>query len=123
MNVVTLPQPAAEVDGPLLSHGQQMNAPVTASMLRELFTLHLSIPERVTADDAVLAILSRGLSGGDILNICLNAIHLGITDVDSAKSKVTQVMLEREILKVRKAKAEHSGEKQGPKRRIGFQPG
>jgi hypothetical protein len=58
MNVVTLPQPAAEVDGPLLSHGQQMNAPVTASMLRELFTLHLSNPERVTADDAVLAGLS-----------------------------------------------------------------
>jgi hypothetical protein len=30
-------------------------------------------------------------------------------------------MLEREIVKVRKAKAEHSGEKQGPKRRIEFQ--
>jgi hypothetical protein len=29
-------------------------------------------------------------------------------------------MIEREIGKVRKAKAEHSGEKQGAKRRIGF---
>jgi hypothetical protein len=123
MNVVTLPQPAAEVDGPLLSHGQQMNAPVTTSMRRELFALHLPNPDRVKADYEVLADLSRGLSGGDILNVCVNAIYAGSVDPDPAKSKVTQVMLEREILKVRKAKAEHSGEKQGPKRRIGFQPG
>jgi hypothetical protein len=33
---------------------------------------------------------------------------------------VTQAMLEQEIAKVKKAKAEHSGEKQGAKRRIGF---
>jgi hypothetical protein len=33
-------------------------------------------------------------------------------------------MLEREIAKVKRAKAEHSGEKVGQKRRrIGFQPG
>jgi hypothetical protein len=43
-------------------------------MRRELFVLHLPNPDRVRADDAVLAGLSRGLSGGDILNICLNAI-------------------------------------------------
>jgi hypothetical protein len=58
MNVVTLTQHAAEVDDSLLNHVQQINAPVTASMLRELFTLHLSNPERVTADDEVLAGLS-----------------------------------------------------------------
>ena len=39
------------------------------------------------------------------------------------KWTVTQGMLEREIAKARKAKAEHSGEKAGPKRRIGFQAG
>jgi len=50
----------------------------------------------------------------------VNAIHAGSTDVDSAKWRVTQGMLEREIKKVRKAKAEHSGEKGGAKRRIGF---
>jgi len=94
-----------------------------ASMRRELFVLHLPNPDRVTADYAVLAELSRGLSGGDILNVCVNAIYAGSVDVDSAKWGVTQGMIEREIAKVRKAKAEHSGEKQGSRRKIGFQPG
>ena len=93
------------------------------SMRRELFALHLPNPDRVQADYAVLAELSRGLSGGDILNVCVNAIYAGSVDSDSAKWLVTQGMLEREIKKVRQAKAEHSGEKEGPKRRIGFQPG
>ena len=92
-------------------------------MRRELFAHHLPNPERVTADYAVLAGLSRGLSGGDILNICVNAIHAGSTDVDSTRWKVTQAILEREIAKVQKAKAEHSGEKAVTKRRIGFLPG
>jgi SpoVK/Ycf46/Vps4 family AAA+-type ATPase len=89
-------------------------------MRRELFTLHLPCPERVTADYAVLAELSRGLSGGDILNVCVNAIHAGSTDDDPEKWQVTQAMLEREIAKVKKAKAEHSGEKNKCRRRIGF---
>jgi hypothetical protein len=67
--------------------------------------------------------LKRGLSGGDILNVCVNAIHAGSTDADPAKWQVRQGMLEREIAKVRKAKAEHSGEKGKSRRRIGFQPG
>ncbi len=66
---------------------------------------------------AVLAELSRGLSSGDILNICVNAIHAGSTDANPERWMVTQGMLEREI-----AKAEHSGEKAGQKRRIGFLP-
>jgi hypothetical protein len=41
-------------------------------------------------------------------------------DSDSAKWVVTQAMLEREISKVKKAKAEHSGEKGQCRRRIGF---
>jgi hypothetical protein len=91
-------------------------------MRRELFALHLPNPDRVTADYAVLAELSRGLSGGDILNVCVNAIHAGSTDADPAEWQVTQGMLQREIAKVRKAKAEHSGEKSKNRRRIGFQP-
>jgi hypothetical protein len=71
---------------------------------------------------AVLADLSRGLSGGDILNVCVNAIHAGSTDADSAKWLVTQELLEREIAKVRLAKAEHSGKKGKSRRKIGFQP-
>jgi hypothetical protein len=92
-------------------------------MRRELFTHHLPNPERVTADYAVLAGLSRRLSGGDILNVCVNAIYAGSVDSDSTKWAVTQEMIEREIAKVKRARVEHSGEKQGPKRRIGFQPG
>ena len=41
---------------------------------------------------------------------------------ESGEVEITHGMLEREIAKVRKAKAEHAGEKAGPKRRIGFQP-
>jgi hypothetical protein len=92
-------------------------------MRRYLFSYHLPNPDRVQADYAVLAGLSRGLSGGDILNVCVNAIYAGSVDPDSTKWAVTQEMLEREIAKVRKAKAEHSGERTGVRRRIGFQPG
>ena len=91
-----------------------------ASMRRELFALHLPNPDRVRADYAVLAELSRGLSGGEILNICLNAIYAGSTDPNPQRWVVTQAMIEAEIAKAKKAKAEHSGEKTGPKRRIGF---
>ena len=94
-----------------------------ASMRRELFALHLPNPDRVQADYAVLAELSRGLSGGDILNVCVNAIHAGSTDADSEKWQVTQAMIEAEIKKVKKAEEEHSGEKGKEKRVIGFQPG
>ena len=89
-------------------------------MRRELFALHLPNPERVEADYAVLAELSKGLSGGDILNVCVNAIHVGSVDPNPDRWMVTQELLEQEISKVRKAKAEHSGEKGKSRRRIGF---
>ena len=89
------------------------------AMRRELFALHLPNHSRIEADFAVLAGLSRGLSGGDILNICVNAIHAGSTDADPAKWKVTQEMMEREIKKVRRAKKEHEGKAKSTSR-IGF---
>ena len=89
-------------------------------MRRELFALHRVNPDRVQAEDTVLSELSKGLSGGDILNICVNAIHAGSTDANPERWMVTQGMLEREIAKAKKAKAEHSGERAGQKRRIGF---
>ena len=88
-------------------------------MRRELFALHLPNPERVKADYAVLAELSRGLSGGDILNICLYAIHAGSRDPDPAKWKVTEEMLLREIKRAKAAKEEQGG-KSWKGRRIGF---
>jgi SpoVK/Ycf46/Vps4 family AAA+-type ATPase len=89
-------------------------------MRRELFALHLPNHSRIDADFAVLAGLSRGLSGGDILNICLNAIHAGSVDEDPAKWRITQEMLEREIEKARAAREEHSGKAKREKRVIGF---
>ncbi len=93
-----------------------------ASMRRELFALHLPNHSRVEADFAVLAELSRGLSGGDILNVCVNAIHAGSTDAEPEKWMVTQEIIEGEIRKVSKAKAEHLGAKERSRRKIGFQP-
>ncbi len=89
-------------------------------MRQELFALHLPNPDRVDADYAVLAELSKGLSDEDILNVCVNAIYAGSTDIDTAKWRVMQAMLQREIAKAKKAKVEHAGKKAGPKRRIGF---
>jgi hypothetical protein len=76
----------------------------------------------VQADYAVLAELSKGLSGGDILNVCVNAIHAGSVDPNPERWIVTQGILEHEIAKVKKAKSEHSGERGKEKRGIGFQP-
>lgn len=60
-------------------------------MRRELFSLHLPNHSRFWRT------FSRGLSGGDILNICVNATHAGSTDAAPAKWRVTQEMMEREI--------------------------
>jgi hypothetical protein len=46
------------------------------------------------ADYAVLAELSRGLSGGNILNICVNAIYAGSVDSDPAKWRVKMPILD-----------------------------
>jgi ATP-dependent 26S proteasome regulatory subunit len=95
-----------------------------ASMRRELFALHLPNPDRVQADYAVLSELSKGLSGGDILNICINAIYAGSTDAAPDQWKVTQEMMEREIekaKKAKKAKAEHGRKTRRVKRVIGSQ--
>jgi ATP-dependent 26S proteasome regulatory subunit len=79
-----------------------------ASMRRELFALHLPNPDRVQANYAVLSELSKGLSGGDILNVCVNSIYAGSTDANPERWMLTQVILEREIAKAKKAKAVES---------------
>jgi len=90
------------------------------TMRRELLALHLPNHGRVEANFADLARFSRGLSGGDILNIALNAIHAGSAEADPAKWKVTQEMIEREIEKVRAAREEHEGKVKRGRRVIGF---
>jgi len=90
------------------------------AMRRELFALHLPNHGRVDANFANLAASSVGLSGGDILNICINAIHAGSVDADPKKWKITQGMLEREIERMRVAREEHSGKGKRGRRVIGF---
>jgi hypothetical protein len=73
------------------------NSRPDASMRRELLALHLPNPERMKANLRSLAEQSLGLSGGGILNICLNAIHAGSRDPDPAKWLVTEDLLLREV--------------------------
>jgi hypothetical protein len=54
-------------------------------MRRRLFELHLPNRERVSADLNILAAESKGLSGGDILNICLNSIYAGSAADDAGE--------------------------------------
>ena len=105
-------------------HGRKINPSESygCRLFGSTFALHLPNPDRVEADYAVLSELSKGLSGGDILNICVNAIHAGSADPNPERWKVTQVMLEWEIAKAKKAKAEHSGKNGKSRRRIGFLP-
>ena len=73
-----------------------------------------SSTEGCLANFAVLAGLSRGLSGGDILNICLNAIHGGRADAGDAADAGTG------IAKAKRAKMEHWGIGATMTRGIGF---
>lgn len=91
-------------------------------MRRELFALHLPNPDRVQADFSALADLSRGLSGGAMLNICINAIYAGSTNPKAERWMVTQEKLDREIARAKEAKVEHAGKNGKTRRRIGFQP-
>lgn len=75
------------------------------------------------AAQPAFAELPKGLSGRYSLNLCLNAIFAGSTDPNPERWAVTQAMIEAEIAKARRAKAEHSGEKAGPKQGIGFSVG
>ncbi len=78
-------------------------------MRREPLALHLPTPERVKANLRSLAEQSGGVSGGEILNICLNAIYAGSRDPDPAKWLVTEEMLLREVRRAMAAKDKHSG--------------
>lgn len=92
------------------------------AMRRELFAMHLPNLDRVQADLAAVAIEAKGLSGGDILNVCVNSIYAGSTVEDPARWKVTAAMLLKEIAQVRKAKVDHAGKNGSSKHRpIGFE--
>ncbi len=77
------------------------------AMRRRLFELHLPSRNRVFADLNILAGESKGLSGGDILNVCVNAIYAGSTSEDTTQWKITGTDLLAEIEKVKAAQTDH----------------
>ena len=79
-------------------------------MRKALFAAHLPNLQRVEADLLNVARASVGLSGGDILNVCLNAIQAGSVDSNPELWKVTEPMLLAEVAKAKAAKSKHAGE-------------
>lgn len=80
------------------------------AMRRKLFELHLPNMDRVEADLDVVAKASTGLSGGDILNVCVNAIFAGSAHEDPEQWKVTDLLLLEQVEKVKNTKAAHRGQ-------------
>ena len=78
-----------------------------ASMRERIFRSHLPSIGRVSADLRNVAMSSRGLSGGDILNVCLNAIHAASVDPDPANWRLNEETLLAEIQKVKAGKRAH----------------
>lgn len=78
-----------------------------AAMREAILRSHIPNLERVDADLRAVAVEARGLSGGDLLNACLNAIHAGSADPDPARWRVTAQLLLDEIARIRSAKADH----------------
>jgi ATP-dependent 26S proteasome regulatory subunit len=79
------------------------------TMRRRIFELHLPNRARVSADLGDIAKESQGLSGGDILNVCLNAIFAGSVADDPAQWRITTEHLSAEIAKALDAKRSHAG--------------
>jgi SpoVK/Ycf46/Vps4 family AAA+-type ATPase len=80
-----------------------------ASMREKIFRSHLPSIELVSADLRNVAMMSRGLSGGDILNVCLNAIHAASSDPDPANWRLSEEILLAEVRKVKAGKRAHEG--------------
>lgn len=92
------------------------------AMRLALFKLHLPAPDRVVVDDAgwdMIATATKGFSGGDILNVIINAINRGSLAADTSEWKMRTEDLMVEAARVSEAKAHHGGskaeKKMGPK--------
>ena len=78
------------------------------AMRKAILELHLPTLSRVEADLSGVAKASKGLSGGDLKNVCLNAIYSGSEHADSSQWKITQAILISEVRNVKAAKITHS---------------
>ena len=76
--------------------------------------MHLPNRQRVNADLTEVAKGAKGLSGGDIKNVCLNSMYAGSLHDDPEQWRITQDILLTEIGKVKDAKDRHArGRRQG----------
>ena len=80
------------------------------AMRIQLFNLHLPKKEQVTANLATIGTESRGLSGGDILNVCVNAMHAASVPSNPADWRITDTILLDQVERVKRSKTEHSGQ-------------
>ncbi len=81
----------------------------SVEMRERLFRAHLPNPERVPANLRQAAIKSRGFSGGDILNACLNAMMAASADPNPDNWRLGEEALLSEIAKIQAGKAAHAG--------------
>lgn len=78
------------------------------AMRRRIFEAHLPNRTKVTADLGEVAKAAKGLSGGDILNICLNSMYAASVDEDSVRWVMTQEIMLSEVERVLDSKEAHS---------------
>jgi len=78
-------------------------------MRERLFRAHLPNAELVPSDLRQAAIKARGLSGGDILNACLNAMLSASADPIPDNWQLSEAALLAEIAKIQSGKSAHSG--------------
>jgi SpoVK/Ycf46/Vps4 family AAA+-type ATPase len=77
------------------------------AMRVKLLEMHLPNLQRVNADLNYISKEAKGLSGGDILNVCVNAIYAGSMSDNTDEWKVGNDILLREIEAVKTAKAKN----------------
>ena len=80
-----------------------------AAMREQILRLHLPNPERVPQSLRGAAVAAHGLSGGDLLNVCLNAIEAASADPDPQKWRVTEEMLLAQVRRAQATKRTHAG--------------
>jgi SpoVK/Ycf46/Vps4 family AAA+-type ATPase len=78
------------------------------AMRKRILELHLPNRERVEADLLEVAKASKGLSGGDLKNVCLNSIYAASVSDDPEQWKMTQAVMLAEVEKVKAAKERHT---------------
>jgi len=80
-------------------------------MREKILRQHLPNPERVPENLRGVAIAAEGLSGGDLLNVCVNAMEAGSVDENPQKWRVTEAMLMAQVRRVMASKEAHGGQK------------